>query len=297
MENIFKGLGVALVTPFANDGSVDYTALGRLVDYQINEGIDFLCVLGSTAETPCLSDEEKIQVKNYVANVVKGRVPILLGFGGNCTSALVDNIKRFDFSGVDGILSVTPFYNKPSQEGLYRHFKAVSEAAGGMRVVLYNVPGRCGVNMTAETTLRIANDMDNVVAIKEASGNLEQIGQIIKDAPKGFQVISGDDALTCRMLGMGACGVISVVGNAIPKKFSSMVHSKLSGNDNVADELDRSLQDLYRLIFKDGNPAGIKALLSNVGMIENVLRLPLVRATDETSRMLNELVKEGALGC
>lgn len=286
MENIFKGLGVALVTPFCADGQVDYPSLEQLVNYQIEEGIDFLCVLGSTAETPCLTAEEKFMIKNFVAKVVGGRVPILLGFGGNNTAALVDDIKAFDFAGVDGILSVTPFYNKPSQEGLYLHFRAVAEAAGGMPVVLYNVPGRCGVNMLADTTLRIAHDFDNVVAIKEASGNLEQIGAIIQGAPAGFQVISGDDALTCRMLKMGAAGVISVVGNAIPQKFSRMVHAQIDGDTTVADTIDQALQDLYRLVFRDGNPAGIKALLSQMGRLQNVLRLPLVPATAETTSAL-----------
>lgn len=286
MENIFKGLGVALVTPFSADGQVDYPSLERLVNYQIEGGIDFLCVLGSTAETPCLSGEEKSQIKNFVAKVVGGRVPILLGFGGNNTAALVEDIKAFDFSGVDGILSVTPFYNKPSQQGLYLHFRAVAEAAGGMPVVLYNVPGRCGVNMLADTTLRIARDFDNVVAIKEASGNLDQIGAIIQGAPAGFQVISGDDALTCRMLKIGAAGVISVVGNAIPQKFSRMVHAQLEGDSVVADTIDQALQDLYRLVFRDGNPAGIKALLSQMGRLQNVLRLPLVPATAETTSAL-----------
>lgn len=286
MENIFKGLGVALVTPFCADGQVDYPSLEQLVNYQIEEGIDFLCVLGSTAETPCLTAEEKLMIKNFVAKVVGGRVPILLGFGGNNTAALVDDIKAFDFAGVDGILSVTPFYNKPSQEGLYLHFRAVAEAAGGMPVVLYNVPGRCGVNILADTTLRIARDFDNVVAIKEASGNLEQIGAIIQGAPAGFQVISGDDALTCRMLKMGAAGVISVVGNAIPQKFSRMVHAQIDGDSTVADTIDQALQDLYRLVFRDGNPAGIKALLSQMGRLQNVLRLPLVPATAETTSAL-----------
>lgn len=291
MENIFKGLGVALATPFCADGEVDYPALERLVNYQIEGGIDFLCVLGSTAETPCLSPEEKIEIKNFVVKVAGGRVPILLGFGGNNTAALVNDIKAFDFIGVDGILSVTPFYNKPSQRGLYRHFQAVAEAADGMRVVLYNVPGRCGVNMTAETTLTVARDFDNVVAIKEASGNLEQIQTIIDGAPAGFQVISGDDALTLKMLKMRACGVISVVGNAIPQKFSRMIHSQLGGDSVVADTIDESLQELYRLVFKDGNPAGIKALLNQMGMMDNVLRLPLVPAMPETTAALGKWAK------
>ena len=195
MQNIFKGLGVALVTPFKADGSVDYDALRRLLDYQLSNGVDFLCVLGTTAETPCLSAEEKTKVKNIVVEKVQGRVPILLGCGGNNTAAVVESLKNDDFTGVDGILSVCPYYNKPSQEGLYQHFKAIANATE-LPVVLYNVPGRVGVNMTAETTLRLANDCSNIVAIKEASGNFAQIDDIIKNKPSHFDVISGDDGIT-----------------------------------------------------------------------------------------------------
>lgn len=286
MENIFKGLGVALVTPFHADGSVDYESLSDLLHLHMDNGTDFLCVLGSTAETPCLTPQEKLEVKNFVVDTVKGKMPILLGFGGNCTSALVSEIKEFDFRGVDGILSVVPFYNKPSQEGMYQHFMAVAAAVPYMPVVLYNVPGRTGVNMLPETTIRIARDADNVVAIKEASGNVEQIAEIIDNAPEGFEVLSGDDSIACNLIERGAVGVISVVGNAIPKKFSTMIHLKLEGKSEEAEAINSSLTELYRLVFADGNPAGIKALLSNMGRCENVLRLPLVPARPQTIEAL-----------
>lgn len=286
MKNIFKGLGVALVTPFHADGSVDYESLSDLLHLHMDNGTDFLCVLGSTAETPCLTSREKLDVKNFVVDIVKGKMPILLGFGGNSTSALVSEIKEFDFRGVDGILSVVPFYNKPSQEGMFQHFMAVAAAVPDVPVVLYNVPGRTGVNMLPETTIRIARDADNVVAIKEASGNVEQIAEIISNAPEGFEVLSGDDSIACSLIERGAVGVISVVGNAIPKKFSTMVHLKLEGKSEEAEAINSSLAELYHLVFVDGNPAGIKALLSNMAKCENVLRLPLVPARPQTIETL-----------
>ena len=281
-KNLFKGLGVALVTPFHAGGSIDYDALGSLLDYHMQSGTDFLCVLGSTAETPCLTTKEKIEIKNFVVEKLNGTMPILLGFGGNCTNALVEEARNFDFSGVDGILSVVPYYNKPSQEGIYRHYMVLSEALPEMPIVLYNVPGRTGINMLAETVIRVANAADNVVAIKEASGNIKQIEEIIKKSPKGFEVISGDDALTRRIIELGGVGVISVVGNAIAKQFSEMVHATLKGDFAEAENIDKSLAELYRLVFADGNPAGIKALMSHKGMCENILRLPLTCATSQT---------------
>lgn len=294
MDNIFKGLGVALITPFKQDGTIDFDALGHLVEYQIQGGVDFFCVLGTTAETPCLSTEEKTEVKNFVVDVIAKRVPVLLGYGGNCTHALVDSLTNnlIDLEGVDGLLSVTPYYNKPTQEGLYKHFMAVAEAAGNMPVVLYNVPGRCGINMMPETTLRIAREAGNVVAIKEASGNIEQINTIIENAPQGFGVLSGDDGLTRKLIGLGAEGVISVVGNAVPEKFSRMVDACLSGDKVVADTIDYALNALYKLAFVDGNPAGIKALLSAMGKCENVLRLPLVPASAETCEAIKKFAPE-----
>ena len=221
-NNIFKGLGIALVTPFLSDGSVDYKSLQRLVEYQIQNGADFFCILATTGETPCLTAEEKERIKNLVVELNKGRLPILMGCGGNNTAAVVEELKTADLSGIDGILSVCPYYNKPSQEGLYQHFKAIAKASP-LPVVLYNVPGRTGINLKPETTVRLAKDCENIVAIKEASGSLEQVDEIIKNAPLGFDVISGDDALTFSMIASGAAGVISVIGNALPKEFSRMI--------------------------------------------------------------------------
>lgn len=296
MQNIFKGLGVALVTPFKADSSVDYDALRRLLDYQLSNGVDFLCVLGTTAETPCLSAEEKTKVKNIVVEKVQGRVPILLGCGGNNTAAVVESLKNDDFTGVDGILSVCPYYNKPSQEGLYQHFKAIANATD-LPVVLYNVPGRVGVNMTAETTLRLANDCSNIVAIKEASGNFAQIDDIIKNKPSHFDVISGDDGITFPLITLGAVGVISVIGNALPKEFSRMVRLALNGDYKNALEIHHKFTELFGLLFVDGNPAGVKAMLNIMGLIENQLRLPLVPARITTLGEISAIVKELNIKC
>ena len=296
MQNIFKGLGVALVTPFKADGSVDYDALRRLLDYQLSNGVDFLCVLGTTAETPCLSAEEKLKVKNIVVEKVQGRVPILLGCGGNNTAAVVESLKNDDFTGVDGILSVCPYYNKPSQEGLYQHFKAIANATE-LPVVLYNVPGRVGVNMTAETTLRLANDCSNIVAIKDASGNFAQIDDIIKNKPSHFDVISGDDGITFPLITLGAVGVISVIGNALPKEFSRMVRLALNGDYKNALEIHHKFTELFGLLFVDGNPAGVKAMLNIMGLIENQLRLPLVPARITTLGEISAIVKELNIKC
>ena len=296
MQNIFKGLGVALVTPFKADGSVDYDALRRLLDYQLSNGVDFLCVLGTTAETPCLSAEEKVKVKNIVVEKVQGRVPILLGCGGNNTAAVVESLKNDDFTGVDGILSVCPYYNKPSQEGLYQHFKAIANATD-LPVALYNVPGRVGVNMTAETTLRLANDCPNIVAIKEASGNFAQIDDIIKNKPSHFDVISGDDGITFPLITLGAVGVISVIGNALPKEFSRMVRLALNGDYKNALEIHHKFTELFGLLFVDGNPAGVKAMLNIMGLIENQLRLPLVPARITTLGEISAIVKELNIKC
>ena len=227
-NNIFRGLGIALVTPFCADGSVDYTSLKRLVEYQLQNGADFMCILATTGETPCLNAEEKQNIKNLVVDLVNGRVPILMGCGGNNTAAVVEELKSADWSGIDGVLSVCPYYNKPSQEGLYQHFKAIAQASP-LPVVLYNVPGRTGINMKAETTVRLANDCEKIVAIKEASGSLEQVDEIIKNKPDRFDVISGDDALTFPMIASGAAGVISVIGNALPKEFSRMIRLEFKG--------------------------------------------------------------------
>ena len=274
-NNIFKGMGVALATPFKKDGTIDENALRRLVCYQQDNGADFFCILATTGETPCLSSKEKNYIKNTVVELTKGRIPILMGLGGNNTATVVEELKTTDLEGIDGILSVCPYYNKPSQEGLYQHFKSIATATE-LPVVLYNVPGRTGVNMLPATVVRLANDCENIVAIKEASGMLEQVDEIIKHKPDTFDVLSGDDSLTYQILANGGVGVISVIGNALPKEFSRMVHLELDGDYESARKLHHRFTDLYDLLFVDGNPAGVKALLHEMGYIENVLRLPLV---------------------
>lgn len=289
-RNIFKGLGVALVTPFTTEGEVDYKALKRLVEYLIHNGADFLCILATTGETPCLSTDEKNKIKQLVIDVNRGRVPILIGCGGNNTRAVVEELKTTDWTGIDGILSVCPYYNKPSQEGLYQHFKAIAEASP-LPVVLYNVPGRTGINMKSETTVRLANDCENIVAIKEASGSLEQVDEIIKNKPDRFDVISGDDALTFSMVASGAAGSISVIGNALPREVSRMIRLEFKGEYEGARTIHHRFTELYSLLFVDGNPAGVKALLHEMGFIENVLRLPLVPTRITTLQKMTEILK------
>ncbi|MBR5804300.1 MAG: 4-hydroxy-tetrahydrodipicolinate synthase [Bacteroidaceae bacterium] len=287
----FKGMGVALITPFKEDGSVDYPALMRMVDHLVQNGADFLCVLGTTAETPTLSTEEKKEITRLVVERVNGRIPIMLGCGGNNTQAIIDSLKNDDFTGIDAILSVVPYYNKPSQEGIYQHYKAIAESTE-LPIVLYNVPGRTGVNMTAETTLRIARDFKNVIAIKEASGNITQMDDIIKNKPENFDVISGDDGITFPLITLGAVGVISVIGNAFPKEFSRMTRLALQGDYANALKIHHSFTELFSLLFVDGNPAGVKAMLNAMGMIENRLRLPLVPTRITTFEKMRQILQE-----
>ena len=289
-RNIFRGLGIALVTPFTSDGQVDYKSLKRLVEFQIDNGADFLCILATTGETPCLTQDEKDKITQLVKDVNHGRLPILKGCGGNNTAAVVEELRTADWSGIDGILSVCPYYNKPSQEGLYQHFKAIAEASP-LPVVLYNVPGRTGINLKPETTVRLANDCENIVAVKEASGSLEQVDEIIKNKPQRFDVLSGDDALTCSMVGSGAAGVISVIGNALPKEFSRMIRLEFQGEYEPARKIHHMFTELYSLLFVDGNPAGVKALLHEMGFIENQLRLPLVPTKVSTLQKMAEILK------
>ena len=289
-QNIFKGLGIALVTPFTQEGEVDYTALSRLIDYQLANGADFLCILATTGETPTLTAEEKAKIKQMVIEKAGNKVPVLMGCGGNNTAEVVRELKEADFAGIDGILSVCPYYNKPSQEGLYQHFKAIATASP-LPVVLYNVPGRTGVNLKAETTVRLAKDCPNIVAIKEASGSLEQVDEIIKNKPDSFDVISGDDALTFPMIACGAAGVISVIGNALPKEFSRMIRLEMKGEIDAARKIHHRFTDLFNLLFVDGNPAGVKAMLHEMGMIENVLRLPLVPTRLTTMQRISDCLK------
>ncbi len=290
LNNPFKGLGVAVVTPFMPDGSVDFESLGGLIDQQLAGGIDFFCVLGTTAETPTLNTEERNAITAFFLDRVKGRVPILLGAGGNDTRKVVEGLKDVP-EGVDGLLIVAPYYNKPSQEGIYQHYKAVAEATS-LPIVVYNVPGRTGVNITAETTLRIANDCKNIVATKEASGNFAQIEKIIVNAPEGFEVLSGDDGIAYELMLAGAVGAITVIGNSHPLEFGNMIHAIQRGNYVEAQKIHHHFNELYTLLFADGNPAGVKSVLALQGKIQNVLRLPLVPASETTQQKIKVFLNQ-----
>lgn len=290
-RNKFRGLGIALVTPFTQDGEVDYRALTRLVEYHINGGADFFCILATTGEAPCLTEEEKDRITDTIRTVNAGRLPILKYCGGNNTRAVVEEIERTDWTGIDGILSICPYYNKPSQEGLYQHFRAISRVSS-LPIVLYNVPGRTGINMKPATMIRLARECPNIVAVKEASGSLEQVDEIIKGKPDSFEVISGDDALTFPMIAAGAIGVISVIGNALPRQFSRMIRLEFRGEYEPARRIHHQFTELYKLLFVEGNPAGVKALLNDMGYIENVLRLPLVPTTIATKEKMATILKE-----
>ena len=275
-------MGVALITPFKEDDSVDYDALLRLVDYQLQNGTDFLCVLGTTAETPTLTKEEKDKIKRLIIERVNGRIPILLGVSSNCTRAVVETLKNDDMTGVDAVLVAVPYYNKPSQEGIYQHYKAIAEATD-LPVVLYNVPGRTGVNMTAETTLRLARDFKK--------------DDIIKNKPANFDVISGDDGITFPLITLGAVGVISVIGNAFPREFSRMTRLALQGDFANALTIHHKFTELFSLLFVDGNPAGVKAMLNVMGLIENKLRLPLVPTRITTFEKMRAILNELKIKC
>lgn len=292
----FTGMGVAMITPFKEDESVDFDAFNRLLDYQLQNGTDYLVILGTTAETPTLSKEEKEEIIRTVLAKVNGRLPIVLGVGNNNTRATVDELKKNKFDGIDAILSVVPYYNKPSQEGIFQHYAAIAEASN-LPVVLYNVPGRTGVNMTAETTLRLAHKYKNIIAIKEASGNIVQMDDIIKNKPKDFMVISGDDGITYPLITLGAVGVISVIGNAFPKEFSKMVRLALLGDYEAARIIHHRFTELFDLLFTDGNPAGVKCMLSIMGYIENKLRLPLVPTRIITFEKIRQVLDELNIKC
>ncbi len=284
-----KGMGVALITPFKHDKSIDYPALARLLEYVIQNKCDYIVVLGTTAETATLTEDEREAVKKFIVERVNRRVPLILGVGGNDTKALTDYLSAGDLSDFCAILSVVPFYNKPSQEGIYQHYKAIAEASP-LPVILYNVPGRTGVNMTAETTLRLARNFENIIGIKEASGNISQMDDIIKNKPDDFMVISGDDGITFPLITLGAVGVISVIGNAFPREFSRMVRLALEGDYQNALPIHHQFTELFSLLFVDGNPAGVKCLLNAKGFIENELRLPLVPTKITTYEKIREVL-------
>ena len=285
----FKGTGVALVTPFNIEGKVDFKALEKLIEFQISNGVNYLVVQGTTGESVTLSDEEKVAVLEFVIEINSGRLPIVLGIGGNHTLSVINQIKKFSSFKIDGILSVSPYYNKPSQEGIIAHYRAISESTN-LPIILYNVPGRTSSNISVSSTLKLANEYSNIVAIKEASGNLEQIMEVILHKPEGFLVISGDDALTLPHLSIGGDGVISVVANAFPKRFSSMVNAVMSGDMKLANEKHYELFEIIQHLFADGNPGGIKYVLQLINIGTDYVRLPLVNINQKTAKKLYELV-------
>lgn len=283
----FFGTGVALVTPFKNDKSVDFDALESLVNFQIENGVNYLVVLGTTGEPATLNFEEQERVKKKIIEVNNGRLPLVLGVGGNNTMAVVETLKTMNLSSFDAILSVSPYYNKPTQEGIYQHFKAISEASP-LPIILYNVPGRTAQNMEPKTVVRLANDFDNVFAIKEAAGDLEQAKEILRNKPNDFMVISGDDMIALDMTLAGGAGVISVIGQGLPRDFSEIISLGLNNKKEEAQKLQDKLEESIDLIFEEGNPAGIKSMLKKLDICNDEVRLPLVKAT---SSLQNKIVK------
>ena len=290
IQQMIKGVGVALITPF-NNYEVDYDALKRMIEHVINGGVDYIVALGSTAETATLSTTEKQAVLNFIVKETAGRVPIVVGMGGNNTHALVNNLRTYDFSGTVAILSVVPYYNKPSQEGLYRHYMAVAEASP-VPVILYNVPGRTGVNMTAETTLRLAHASKKIIAIKEASGSIEQMQKILDGKPEHFDVVSGDDGITVELIKRGGIGVISVAANAFPEKFCKCIHDALDDHIEEAERAMESFSEPLTLLFKEGNPTGVKSMTEAMGITRAEVRLPLVEGTDELREAIKNMVEK-----
>lgn len=282
-----KGMGVALITPFKADKTIDFDALSRLLEFHLESGTDYLIVLGTTAEVSTLTWEERDAIVRFVVSYVKGKLPIIVGMGGNNTKVLVDEIKAFNFEGVHSILSVTPYYSKPTQEGLFQHYKALSEASP-LPIILYNVPGRTGVNMEAKTTIRIAQSCSNVIGIKEAHTDIQQVKDIVEQAPKGFSIVSGDDPMTVELIKQGGVGVISVLGNAFPKEFGAIVNDALEEKFDRAESAFRKINQCCDLLFVEGNPAGVKCVLHIMGYIENELRLPLVPVSSKTDMALRQ---------
>ena len=289
IQNKIKGVGVALITPFKNY-EVDFEALGRMVDYVINGGVDYIVALGSTAETATMSLEERDAVLRFIVKHTAGRVPIVAGMGGNDTKALVDQLRTFNLEDTVAILSVVPYYNKPSQEGVYQHFMAVAEASP-VPVIIYNVPGRTGLNMTAETTLRLAHATDKMVAVKEASGSIEQMQKIIDGRPENFLVLSGDDGLTVELVKRGGEGVISVAANTFPEKFCRCIHNAMEGKIAEAESEIAEMDEAINLLFKEGNPVGAKAMVEVMGLADAEVRLPLVKATDALKAEIKSAVE------
>lgn len=291
LQHKLAGVGAAMITPFTPDGRVDYQALARMLDYVIEGGVDYIVALGTTAETPTLYMPERAVIAMYITDHIRGRVPLVMGCGGNSTSEVLDQLREFDLRGADAILSVTPYYNKPSQEGLYQHFRTVSEHSP-LPVILYNIPGRSGVNMTAETTLRIARDFPNVIGIKEASGNIEQMQQILDNRPEGFLVLSGDDGMTLDLMRRGGDGVISVAANAFPQRFMECISLAKRGAFDEADHAFGRLREAVDALFAEGNPVGVKCALASMGLIGPTMRLPLVEGSEALRSRFEKLIAE-----
>lgn len=287
----FWGTGVALVTPFHKDGSIDFKALGRVIDHVIKGGVEYVVSLGTTGETPVLSKEEKKSLVGYTVEKADKRVPVVVGIGGNNTREVVETFRQYDLSGVDAILSVSPYYNKPNQRGIIEHYKAIGNVSP-LPIIVYNVPGRTSSNITVETTLQLAEEVKNIFAVKEASGNFDQIMKIIKYKPKDFLVISGDDLITLPIVASGGDGVISVIANALPKEFSEMTRQALAGNFSEARKLHYKIDEFTRLIFADGSPAGVKCLMEKMKICSAHVRLPLVNVNNQTEQALVEQLKK-----
>ncbi|MFA6200981.1 MAG: 4-hydroxy-tetrahydrodipicolinate synthase [Bacteroidales bacterium] len=291
MEKNFRGTGVAIVTPFHKQKNVDFTALGNIIENIIKNGVDYIVCLGTTSEASTLTEQESMAVLDYAIDAVNSRVPIVLGVGGNNTTEIVDRISKTDFTGVSAILSVAPYYNKPSQKGIYEHFKAIAEVSS-LPIILYNVPGRTSSNISADTCLQLANDFPNIVGIKEASGNFEQCMEIISKKPKNFQVISGEDALALPFISAGMTGIISVTANAFPKEVSSMINLCLKGDFKKAREIHYKLLPFSNAIFEEGSPSGIKAALEIMGISQNHLRLPLVKINKPLYNKIETIIND-----
>ncbi len=291
IQHKLAGVGVALITPFTPDGYVDYQALARMIDYVIEGGVDYIVALGTTAETPTLYMPERAAITVFITDHIAQRVPLVLGVGGNSTSEVLDQLREFDLRGADAILSVTPYYNKPSQEGLYQHFRTVSEHSP-LPIILYNIPGRSGVNMTAETTLRCARDFHNILGIKEASGKIDQIQQIIDNRPEGFLVLSGDDGMALDLMQRGGDGVISVAANCFPRKFMKCMNQAKENRFEEAAETFTELDEAIKALFEEGNPTGVKCALSVMGQIGDRMRLPLVAGSPQLREKFRELISK-----
>ncbi len=285
----FVGTGVALVTPFKKDLSIDFTALSKLVEFNLANGVDYLVINGTTGESVTVSKEERQRIVDVIVSVNKGRVPLVLGLGGNNTSAVIAEILSSDLTHIDAVLSVAPYYSKPTQEGFYQHFKAIA-LASPKPIILYNVPGRTSKNMDSQTTLRLASDFSNIIAVKEAGNNVQQYLELIKNKPKDFLIISGDDDLALNVVLAGASGVISVIGQAFPKEFSTLIRLGLQGKNKEAYKLHYKLMDIISMIFSENNPSGIKAVLQCLGITSNEVRLPLVKASEKLQKEITNFV-------